>query len=209
MAQRSHGDVLSGPIDFYFDFSSPYGYFASVKIDELAAAHDRDVRWRPILLGAAFKVSGAKPLADQPLRGDYAKHDWQRMARYMDVPMVLPEKFPLSPVAAARAFYWAEDRDPLQARLLAKSLFHACFGEGKDISNPESVADIAEALHMDRNNILDALGDDAVKQRLRDETDAAIARGVFGSPYIIVDGEGFWGSDRLWMVKKWLQSGGW
>ena len=122
---------------------------------------------------------------------------------------VLPARFPIPTVAAARAFYWAETRDPLQARLLAKSLFHAYFGEGRDISSAETVADIACGLHMDKDTVLAALKDDAVKQRLRDETDAAIERGVFGSPYIIVDGEGFWGSDRLWMVKKWLQSGGW
>jgi len=201
--------VVTAPIDFYFDFSSPYGYFASLKIDKLAEAHGRAVRWRPILLGAVFKITGAKPLADQPLRGDYAKHDWQRMARYMDVPWVLPERFPIPTAAAARAFYWSDDRDPVQARLLAKSLFHAYFGEGRDIGAGEAVADIARALHMDRDEVLVALQDDAAKQRLRDETDAAIERGVFGSPFIIVDGEGFWGSDRLWMVKKWLQSGGW
>jgi len=57
--------------------------------------------------------------------------------------------------------------------------------------------------------VLTALKDPAIKQRVRDETDRAIERGVFGSPFIVVDGEGFWGSDRLWMVKKWLQKGGW
>jgi 2-hydroxychromene-2-carboxylate isomerase len=57
--------------------------------------------------------------------------------------------------------------------------------------------------------VLAGLNDDAVKQRLKDETDAAIKKGVFGSPFFIVDGEGFWGADRLWMVKRWLKSGGW
>ncbi|MHA1598215.1 MAG: 2-hydroxychromene-2-carboxylate isomerase [Alphaproteobacteria bacterium] len=200
---------MNDPIDFYFDFSSPYGYFASLKIDALAEAHGRSVRWKPFLLGAVFKITGSGPLLEKPLHGEYVSHDWSRMARYMEVPWLLPTQFPIPTVAAARAFYWADDKDPLQARLLAKSLLHACFGEGRDISAPEAVADIAQALHMDRDEVLAALKDDAVKLRLREETDLAIERGVIGSPFIIVDGEGFWGSDRLWMVKKWLQGGGW
>ena len=66
---------MADPIDFYFDFSSPYGYFAAEKIDALAAQHGRGVNWRPILLGAVFKVNGQQPLANIPLKGDYAAHD--------------------------------------------------------------------------------------------------------------------------------------
>ncbi|NQV46782.1 MAG: 2-hydroxychromene-2-carboxylate isomerase [Rhodospirillaceae bacterium] len=196
-------------LEFFFDFSSPYGYFAAQKIDALAEANGRTVRWKPILLGLVFKETGMTPLTSQPVRGEYAKKDWQRMARYMDVPWQLPEPFPVATQAAARAFYWIDDRNPDQARLFAKSLYHAYFGEGLDISSPETVADIASALFADKDELLTALKEPTVKRRIRDETAKAIERGVFGSPYIIVDGEGFWGSDRLWMVKKWLQSGGW
>jgi 2-hydroxychromene-2-carboxylate isomerase len=77
------------------------------------------------------------------------------------------------------------------------------------LSKPEAIADIAASLFVDKDEMLAALQEQAVKDKLRNETDKAIEKGVFGSPYFIVDGEGFWGSDRLWMVKKWLQSGGW
>ena len=70
------------PIDFYFDFSSPYGYFASTQIDALAAKFKREVTWRPFLLGVVFKVSGAKPLIELPLKGDYFKHDFERTAGF-------------------------------------------------------------------------------------------------------------------------------
>jgi len=200
---------MNAPIEFYFDFSSPYGYFAAHKIDEIGEGFGRTVTWKPILLGAVFKTTGMGPLIEQPLRGEYAVHDWERMARYMDVPWTLPDPFPISTVNAARAFYWLDDKDSQQARLLAKTLFDTYFGRGQDIGAPETVADIAAALFANKDEVLTALKDPAIKQRVRDETDRAIERGVFGSPFIVVDGEGFWGSDRLWMVKKWLQKGGW
>ena len=72
---------MADPIDFYFDFSSPYGYFASTQIDRIAAKHGREVAWRPILLGAVFKVTRQQPLPTIPLKGDYARHDHARSAR--------------------------------------------------------------------------------------------------------------------------------
>lgn len=200
---------MSNEIEFYFEFSSPYGYFGSQKIDQIAADHGRTCIWKPFLLGATYPKTGMAPLVEQPMRGEYALHDWQRLGRYMQVDFKLPTVFPVHSVAAARAFYWLDGRDPDQARLFAKSVYQTCFGEGGDISTPEAVADIASAFFVDKDELLAALKDQGVKDKLRLETDTAMEKGVFGSPYFIVDGEGFWGSDRLWMVKKWLQSGGW
>ena len=200
---------MNTPIDFYFDFSSPFSYFAANKIDAIAEANGRTVNWLPILLGPVFEATGGSSPINFPQKGAYSIHDCERMARFMDVSWKMPEKFPILTVAAARAFYWVNETNPDQARLLAKSLFHRFFGEGEDISSAEAVADVAAALFIDRDELLTAIADPAIKQRLKDETGKAIERGVFGAPFFIVDGEGFWGSDRLWMVKKWLQRGGW
>jgi 2-hydroxychromene-2-carboxylate isomerase len=200
---------MANPIDFYFDFSSPYGYFASTKIDDLAVKHGRSVVWRPILLGAVFKVTGGQPLPAIPLKGAYAKRDLERTARFLDVPFRLPTRFPVAATAPSRAFYWVGDRDPALARKLARALFHAYFAEDRDISDPEVTITVAAGLGVDRKELAQALNDAPVKERLRTEVDAAIARGVFGSPYIVVDGEPFWGSDRLGQVERWLQTGGW
>jgi 2-hydroxychromene-2-carboxylate isomerase len=200
---------MANDIDFYFDFSSPYGYFAAAMIDDLAARFDRKVVWRPIMLGPAFKVSGNKPIAEQPLKSEYCRHDWARMARAQKMPWKMPDPFPVAALAPSRAFYWLSDRDPGLARLFARSVYSAFFGEGRDITSAEVTADLAAALMVDRAELLAALRDDAVKQRLKDETQAAIGRGVFGSPFFFVDGEPFWGSDRLWMIKHWLRDGGW
>lgn len=200
---------MANPIDFYFDFSSPYGYLASTRIDALAAKHGRSVVWRPHLLGAVFKINDQRPLASIPLKSDYAARDLARSARLLKVPFKLPTKFPVGATAPSRAFYWLNDKDRALAKRLAQALYHAYFAEDRDISSPEVTCDIAARLEVDRVELAQALNDPAVKERLRTEVDAAIARGVFGSPYIIVDGEPFWGSDRLDQVERWLETGGW
>ena len=200
---------MAQPVEFYFDFSSPYGYFASNQIDEIAARHGRTVHWRPILLGAVFKITGQQPLPTIPLKGSYAKHDLVRSARLLGMPFKLPSKFPIAGQAPSRAYYWIADRDTALARATAQALYRAYFAEDRDISNPEVTANVAAKLGVNRDELLQALNDAAVKERLKNEVDAAIERGVFGSPYIVIDGEPFWGADRLDQVEKWLATGGW
>ena len=92
---------------------------------------------------------------------------------------------------------------------LARALFSAYFADDRDISAPEVTTDVAAKLGFNKEGIAQALNDAAVKDRLRREVDAAIGLGVFGSPYIVIDGEPFWGADRLDQVEKWLATGGW
>jgi len=197
---------MAAPIDFYFDFSSPYGYFAANRIEELAAKHGRTVNWRPILLGAVFKITGGQPLPTIPLKGSYAAHDLARCARLYKLPFKMPSKFPIGTTAPARAYYWIADRDLALAKKVALALYRAYFAEDRDISNPEVTGNVAAKLGVDKAELAQALNEPAVKERLRIEVDAAIERGVFGSPYFVVDGEPFWGSDRLEQVEKWLQA---
>ena len=93
---------MSEALEFYFDFSSPYGYLASEKIDALAACYGRKVRWRPILLGVVFRQTGAAPLTEVPLKGEYSLRDFARSARFMDIPYTQPASFPIATQQAAR-----------------------------------------------------------------------------------------------------------
>ena len=106
---------MSAPIEFYFDFSSPYSYLASEQIEPLGARYGRVVDYRPVLLGATFKVSGLQPLVDVPLKGEYSKRDFDRSARFAAVPFVLPQPFPIATVGAARAYLWLKDSNPQRA----------------------------------------------------------------------------------------------
>ena len=200
---------MTAPIEFYFDFSSPYGYLAAEGIDALAARYGRQVSWRPILLGAVFPQTGSQPLLNIPLKGDYARRDLARSARLLGLPFKLPAKFPFMSVAACRAFYWLQDRDPGKAVALAKALYREAFAAGRPIDSAEAVVKVAEAGDLAPEGLAAALSDPAVKQRLRAEVDRAVAKGIFGSPFIVVDGEPFWGHDRLDQVELWLQRGGW
>lgn len=198
---------MSNPVEFYFDFSSPYAYLATAEIDALAARHHRSVVWKPMLLGAALKLTGSKPLADIPMKADYMRRDIPRTAKRLGLPFVWPEKFPFAAIAASRAYYWLQTRDETLAKLFARALFKAYFGDGRDMTAPEAVAEVASHLGVVRDDLLAAVQDQAIKDRLKAETDTAIARGVFGSPFIFVDGEPFWGQDRLPDVARWLERG--
>jgi len=189
---------MKEPIDFYFDFSSPYGYLASHKIEPLAAMYGRGVTWRAMLLGAAFKVSGAGPLPSVPLKGDYSKRDFLRSARFHDVPFRIPDPFPISTLHACRAFY-ASPKDKQIA--LAKGLFRAYFVDNVNLAEVDNVLRVAAAVGVKPD-----LNDQAVKDKTRAEVDAAVAIGVFGSPYVIVDGEPFWGMDRFDQLERWLKA---
>jgi 2-hydroxychromene-2-carboxylate isomerase len=197
------------PIDFYFEFSSPYGYIAAELAEGMEQRMGRPLAWRPMLLGPVFKITGQPPLVEIPMKGAYSKHDFVRTARMHKIAYAHPAKFPIGTVAALRAFYWVSDRDPAQARSLAKALYRAFFVKGVDISAPAAVIDIAGSIGVDKAALAAALEDPAVKERAKREVDAAVAAGVFGSPFFVVDGEPFWGSDRMPMVEAWVRTGGW
>lgn len=200
---------MADPILFFFDYSSPYGYLASEAIDAVAAKHGRTVAWKPFLMGAVFKEIGTRPLVEVPLKGDYTRRDMARSARALGIPFVTPPGFPFLSVAACRASYWAQDRDPAKARALMQALLRRAWAEGGDISKPESVLEVAVAQGFPRDELAAALQDPAVKERLRQEVETALKLGVFGSPFFLVDGEPFWGHDRLGTLDRWLAAGGW
>jgi len=201
--------MMPNPIEFYFDFSSPYGYIASEKIDALAARHGRDVNWRPYLLGVAFKTTGSAPLTSIPVKGAYHLRDMIRTAKYHGVVYHHPSPFPISPVTPSRAFYWLDATDPKRAKDLAKTLYRAYFVDGIDIASADNTVTVCAKFGLNADSVRAAIADQGVKDRTRAEVEKAIARGAFGSPYIIVDGEPFWGSDRLDQIDKWLATGGW
>jgi 2-hydroxychromene-2-carboxylate isomerase len=196
------------PLQFHFDFSSPYGYLASQKIEALAARHGRAVDWRPMLLGAAFKVAGTQPLTSIPLKGDYTKRDLPRSARYHGVPFRIPSTFPIATQAPARIVLWQKAIDPGASAPLVKALYRAYFVDDRDISSPDVAADVAAEAGFNRDGARAAIDDPAIKDELKRNVDAAIAAGVFGSPFIIVDGEPFWGIDRFDQIERWLAGGG-
>lgn len=198
----------AGVIDFYFDFSSPYGYFAAARIEAVAAEFQREVAWHPILLGAVFKTTGAAPLTMVPLKGEYSWRDFERTARLNGIDYHRPPVFPIGSQAVARATLWihvAHGRH--RAAAFALAALRAFFVDGIDISDAAQVLMLAAAQGIDTVAVEAGMQDADIKLQLRTGTEEAIARGVFGSPFFIVDDEPFWGFDRLDQLRYFLQHG--
>lgn len=196
-------------IEFWFDFSSAYAYFAAREIEALGARVGRPVLWRPFMLGTAFRETGARGLSSTPLKGDYARRDWARLARRKALAFQLPPKHPLVALAATRAFYAIEEQAPDLASSFARAVFDAYYGEGLDTASPEAMGLFAARFGLDGEAITAACALPAIKDKARAMSEAAVARGVFGSPWFFVGDEPFWGHDRMAMMEDWIISGGW
>ena len=201
---------MAKPIDFYFDFSSPYGYLGSEKIEALASKHGRAVEWHPVLLGVVFRQTGAVPLTEVPIKGDYSRRDFARSARFHGVAgFRMPSRFPIPTQAPARIVLWQKTRDASRVPAIVHALYRAFFHDDVDISNPDAAAEVAARAGADSTAARAAIDDPAVKDALKLENERAMAAGVFGSPFTIVDGEPFWGVDRFDQIDRWLATGGW
>ena len=200
--------MAANAIEFYFDFSSPFGYFAATKIKDIGDEFGREILWKPFMIGAALKVTGGMPLPMIPLKGDYSSKDMERTSRQFKIPYKVPSKFPISSQAPCRLIYWMQTVAPEKQEEAVLKLYQAYFLEDLDISTPEVAAKVLSTVNGSEEELIALTQDPAMKQRLKDECNLAIEKGVFGSPFIIVDGEPFWGFDRLEQVREWLRTGG-
>lgn len=197
---------MNSPIDFYFDFSSPYSYLASTRIDVLAGELSRSVSWRPILLGPIFKQIGTTPLIEIPSKGAYMLRDLERTAQLFGISYVPPSPFPIATVKAARAMLWIEKNSgEVLARDFAHRIFHAYFAEKKNISELKIVLEILSQTGLDPMRAAHGIEQENIKGALKDQTAAAVARGVFGAPFMFIDDEPFWGFDHLGHLEKWIK----
>jgi 2-hydroxychromene-2-carboxylate isomerase len=195
-------------IDFYVDFSSPYSYIASEWIEALAARHGRTVRWHAVLLGVTFQAAELKSPVSHPIKREYSLHDFERSARFAGVPFTLPEKFPVATQNAARIFWWLEKSDPERAANWARHCLRAYFTRGTvDLSNAEHLKALASEFGLDAGEAERVWTEPRWKSRLKTACDDAIAQGVFGAPFFVIDGEPFWGNDRRDQIERWLAGG--
>ena len=198
------------PIEFYFDLLSPFAYLGSTQIGRIADTRGREVDWRPVLIGVTvLKVMGLRPIPETPLKGPYSHRDALRLAAWFDVPFRFHTLTGVTSLAGSRAFLWIKARDPALAVRFARRMFERLWVRGEDITPPEAAADEAASLGLDRAELLAALGREESKQALKAAVDEAIARGVFGVPFVIADGEPFWGCDHLPMLEHWLTHHAW
>lgn len=192
-------------IDFWFEFASSYSYPAVMRIDEVATASGVEVNWRPFLLGAVFKALDLpldSPFNWQQAKGAYMWRDLERVTGALGLEFNRPDPFPQSSVIAARVALVGKHQPWF--RDFVAAVYRAEYVKGKNIGEPESIADILTGLGLDAGAIIAEARSDPIKQELRTETDTAIELGIFGAPsFVTEDGELFWGNDRLETAIRW------
>lgn len=199
---------MKPPIDFWFDFSSPYSYVANEWVDALAARHGRTVRRHAILLGVTFAAAELKSPVAHPIKREYSLRDFARSARFEGLPYEQPATFPIGTQNAARVFWWLHDsRSPTDAAHWARSAFRAYFTRGVALNDPLALKALAADSGLDADAAEAAWNDPVWKDRLKRANDQAIAAGVFGAPFFVVDGEPFWGNDRKPQIERVLATG--
>jgi 2-hydroxychromene-2-carboxylate isomerase len=197
-----------GMLDFWYELASTYSYPAAMRIEEAAAAADVKVRWRPFLLGPIFKQQGwtTSPFNVQPDKGRYMWRDLERICGGMGLPLRPPEPFPQHSLTAARIATIGQEQGWGPA--FAKAVYRAEFGDGRNISDPATLADILQALGLDAVAMLKCAETPEIKAALRAATEEAMRLGIFGAPtFIAGDGELFWGNDRLEQAINWARCG--
>lgn len=197
-------------IDFYFDFISPFGWIAAERVGDLARKHGRTINWRPFLLKATVvDAMGLPPVVTTPLKGPYLIRDAARQARYYGLTLNegIGNVFPS--IAPARAVIWARGHTPDKVEALVLALYRRWMEQAGDIASPEAVVAIAADVGIDPDALAQGMIEPAIKDALRQDVEDTIAAGVFGSPTLVVDGEMFWGSDRVDQAFEWIERGGW
>ncbi len=194
-------------LDFWFDFASTYSYLAAMRIGTLAQDAGVRVRFRPFLLGPIFKAQGwnTSPFNLYPAKGRNMWRDLERSCAELKLPFRRPDPFPQNSLLAARVALaaldqpWGED--------FCRALFCAQFAEGRRIDDAAAVGDVLANLKTEPQPVLAAAQSDAIKARLRAQTEEAQRRDVFGAPtFTPADGELFWGNDRLEPALRWAKT---
>ncbi len=200
---RGHHDRAQPEVRFYFDIVCPYAYLASQRLPALCERLGALIDYRPILLGGVLKALQSEPSGGTPARRKQTQEDVQRWAAHLDVPLAFPAAHPRRTVEAMRLLCWAPR---VSWPSLVAALYRAYWVEGRNIEEPEVLAELAAGIGLDGTAARRGLSSAEVAADLRRRTDEALSAGVFGVPTFIVDSPSgprlFFGQDRLHFVEE-------
>lgn len=200
-----------GTVEFFYDLVSPYSYLAYGQVERVCEEHDAELALRPMLLGAVHKEAGITSPAEIEAKSRYQVRDIHRWAEHYGLSMNFPEPFPFRTVKTMRAAIFCGGRGALEAFTREGfSLYWERGGAPKGLSESDEdgpVSEIARRIGEDPEEMLAGAATPEAKQALTTATTEALGRGVFGAPTFFVNGEMFWGNDRLHFVKEALRQG--
>jgi len=192
-------------LEFFFDCSSPWTYLAFDRVEPLAAETGAGLVWKPILVGGVFNAVNPSVYEQRsnpvPPKARYYAKDLRDWARHQRLKIGQPSVFPVNSVRAMRGALVALDAGCVSP--YARAVFEAYWGEGRDISQEDVLAEVAGGVGLARESFFAAIASPAIKERLRANTDELVARGGFGSPTFFVDRDDmYFGNDRMPLVRE-------
>lgn len=193
---------MSRQVEFYFDFGSPYSYLAYKELPRVAQRTGAQIVWRPILLGGVFKATGNHSPAEIPAKGRWSKTDTARWSRRYGASLQQNPHFPVNTLALMRAAVGFQLQDEAAFHRYVEAIFAAMWEQQRNLNDPAEIGAVLTAAGFDARQVLGMIDAPAVKDALKQATEAAVARGVFGVPSFFVGDELFWGNDRLLFVEE-------
>ena len=196
---------MSNTVEFFFDVGSPASYLAWTQLPALCARHGATLRYRPMLLGGVFQATGNSAPALIPAKGRYLFADLARYAARYDVPFGLPPGFPNNSLLLMRGLIATQAQDPQRFEALLEVLFNGMWAQRRNLSDMAVLEPTLRDAGFDPAAFIALAGDAQVKTALREVTEEAVARGVFGAPTCFVGEQMFFGQDRLDFIEDALR----
>ena len=197
---------MTKQVEFLFDVGSPYSYLAYKQLPKIAKAKGAEIIWTPVLLGGIFQATGNHSPIEVPAKGRYSLIDLKRWANEYGVSMAMNPNFPINTLTLMRGSVAMQLKGKQEFDRYLDVVFEAMFGKPCNMNLPTEVGAVLQEAGFDAGEFIALVSDPAVKERLKSNTEDAVKRGVFGAPTFFVDGEMFWGQDRLFFVEKALAS---
>jgi len=193
---------MTQTLEFFFDLGSPATYLAWTQLPALCQATGATLVYRPMLLGGVFQATGNTSPATIPAKGLYMLTDLQRHARRYDVPFVFNRHFPINTLGLMRGAMGYLTKQPEDFPRYLDAMFRALWVENRNLADPAVIAEVLLQSGLNPEPFEAMLQDDEIKSALKANTDEAVQRGVFGAPSFFVEGELFFGQDRLEFVRQ-------
>lgn len=196
---------MTKTVEFYFDLGSPTTYLAHTQLAKICADTQSELTYIPMLLGGVFKATGNASPAVIPAKGRYMFQDLDRFAKRYGVQLRFNPHFPINTLILMRAVTGMQMHQPQRFAEFVDCLFRALWVEGRNLNDPQTVAAVLTENGFDPQEIMALTNDESVKAALKENTEAAIKRGVFGAPSMFIGDQLFFGQDRLDFVEEALR----
>ncbi|MDE0885106.1 MAG: 2-hydroxychromene-2-carboxylate isomerase [Myxococcota bacterium] len=193
---------MSSEVEFFYDYGSPYSYIANSQLSGLIERAGCTIRYRPMLLGGVFKATGNRSPAEETVKAKrlYSGSEMKRWVEYLGLSLRSNPHFPVNTLLLMRCAHAALVRGEFDT--FHAAAFSALWEQEKNLADPSVLGEVLSGAGLDPGSLLENASDPAVKGALRETTEEAVARGVFGAPSFFVDGELFFGNDRLGFVER-------